>query len=133
MNCPTDNTLRSCIDQELNPLELSEVRNHLAVCTACQARSQVLSATATRVSSQFASLDATLSAAEPRAQIALARFKANLPPSEERLPFFSPIFSGRSRLAWAASLAAAILIAALLFPATRSFPQRLLATLRIQK
>lgn len=133
MNCPTDNTLRAYLDQELNPLELSEVKNHLAVCSACQNRSDVLFATAQRVSAQFASLDASPFGAEPNAQIALARFKANLHLSEQPLPFFSRIFSGRSRLAWAASLAAAILVVSLLFPATRSFAQRLLATLRIQK
>lgn len=133
MNCPKDNTLRAYIDQELSLPEFSEVKNHLAGCSACQARFDVLSATALRVGSQFASLDATPPVAEPNAQIALARFKANLPPAEQPQPFFSRIFSGRSRLAWAASLAAGVLFVSLLFPATRGFAQRLLATLRIQK
>jgi hypothetical protein len=133
MNCLTDNTLRAYIDRELNPLELSEVKNHLAACSTCQAHFEILSATALRVSSQFASLDATSSAAEPDAHIAFSRFKANLPLAEQPVPFFSRIFSGPSRLAWAASLAAAVLFFSLLFPATRGFAQRLLATLRIQK
>ena len=133
MNCPTDNTLRAYLDQELNPLEFSELKNHLAACSACQARSQALSDTALRVGSQLASLDAPPSPAEADPQIALARFKANLPPPEQRLPFFARIFSDGSRVAWATSFAVVILLASLLFPAARSFAQRLLATLRVQK
>ena len=133
MNCPTENTLRAYLDQELQPLELSEVNNHLAACAACQSRSQVMSAAALRVGAHLASLDAPPSALETNPQVALARFKANLPSPGARPPFFARIFSGRSRFAWAASLAAAVLLVSLFFPATRSFAQRLLGTLRIQR
>jgi hypothetical protein len=133
MNCPTDSTLRAYLDAELDPLEIAELKNHLQSCSACQARSQVLSATALRVGSQLASLDAPPSAAEANSQIAFARFKANLPAPEERLPFFARLFSRRSRFAWAASLAAVVLLISLMFPATRSFAQRLLATLRVER
>ena len=133
MNCPTDDTLRTYLDKELAPLEFSALKGHLAACAACQARLQALSATALRVGSRLASLDTPPSTAETDPHIALARFKANLPSSDERLPFFARFFSGRSRLAWAASLAAAVIAISLLFPATRSFAQRLLATLRVQK
>lgn len=133
MNCPTDNTLRAYIDQELQPPALSAVRDHLAACVDCQTRSQGLSAIALHVGKRLASLDAPLSSAEPNPHIALARFKANLAPSDERLPFFARMFSGRSRLAWAAAVATAVVAISLLFPATRSFAQRLLSTLRVQK
>jgi hypothetical protein len=64
----------------------------------------------------------------------LARFRANLPPEQPtRQPFYMRIFPRRARLAWAAGLAAAILLGSLAFPSTRSFAQMLLATLRIQK
>jgi hypothetical protein len=43
------------------------------------------------------------------------------------------MFAKRWRFAWAASLAAALLLVSLLFPAGRSFAQRLLATLRVEK
>ncbi len=133
MNCPADNTLRAYIDQELEPIEATVVQDHIATCLGCQARSQALSATAVRASSRLASLDAPPSALEGHPQTALARFKANLPSSHERLPFFAPFFSGRLRSALAVSVAAAVIAISLLFPATRSFAQRLLATLRVER
>jgi Putative zinc-finger len=133
MNCPADSTLRAYIDSELNPLETSELKSHLQSCSACQARFQALSAAALRVTSQLASLEAPPSAAEANPQIALARFRANLPAPDEGLPFFARIFARRWRFAWAASLAVAVLVISLLFPATRSFAQRLLATLRVER
>jgi len=133
MNCPTDSTLRAYIDAELNPLEISELKNHIQTCPACQARLQAMSATALHVGSQLASLDVPLSASEMNPQIALARFRASLPAPEERLPFFALIFARRTRFAWAASFAVAVLAISLMFPATRSFAQRLLATLRVER
>lgn len=133
MNCPADDRLHAYLDGELDPLGISELKNHLQTCAACQTRSQALSATALRVRAHLASLDAPLSPASVDPQIALGRFKANLPVPEARLPFLARIFSRRVRFAWAVSLTAIILVVSLLFPGTRSFAQRLLATLRIQK
>jgi hypothetical protein len=133
MNCPAENTLRTYLDNELPPPEFSALKDHLAACAACQARFQALSASALRVRSRLASLDAPPSTAEADPHIALARFKAGLPSLVERLPFFARMFSSRSRLAWTASLATAIIAISLLFPATRGFAQRLLATLRVER
>jgi Putative zinc-finger len=133
MNCPSDNTLRAYVDAELNSLEISELKNHLQSCSSCQARFQAVSASALRVSSQLASLDTPPSTLEASPQIALARFKANLPTPDEQIPFFTLLFSGRSRFAWAAAVAAVVLLVSLMFPATRSFAQRLLATLRVER
>ena len=133
MNCPNENTLRAYVDAELNPLEISELKSHLQSCAECQARYQTLTAAALRVSSQLASLDAPPSSLEVNPQLAFARFQASLPVNEPPIPFFARLFSGRSRFAWATSLAAAILLVSLLFPATRSFAQRLLATLRVER
>ena len=135
MNCPTDTVLRAYFDAELNPLEIADLQQHLQSCSACQARFHNLSTSAARVASQLASLDAPPSTLEANPQIALARFKANLPEAteHEELPFFARLFSNRSRFAWAASVAAAVLVISLMLPATRSFAQRLLATLRIER
>jgi hypothetical protein len=133
MNCPNDEVLRAYLDAELGPPQIAELKNHLQACAGCEARFQALSVSALRVASKLATLDAPPSAAEANSQIALARFKANLPSAEERLPFFTRIFARRWRFAWAASLAAAVLAISLTFPATRSFAQRLLATLRVER
>jgi hypothetical protein len=133
MNCPTDSTLRAYLDRELDGAELVELQEHVQSCAVCQERVAALSAAALRVSSQLAALDAPASALEANPQIALARFKANLPTTEESVPFFSRLFARRWRFAWAASLAVAVVAISLTFPATRGFAQRLLATLRIER
>lgn len=136
MNCPADTTLRAYLDAELSPEDSSELQQHLQSCSACQVRFRELSATASRVASRLALLDAPPSTLEVNPQIALARFNANLPHAEEDpapLPFFARLFSPRSRFAWAASLAGVALVISLMFPAARSFAQRLLATLRVER
>jgi hypothetical protein len=134
MNCPTDSALRAYLDAELDSTEFAELKSHLQSCRACQDRCEALSSTARHVATQLASLDAPPSAMEANPQIALARFRAKLPaPEPQRLPFFARLFYPSARLAWAASLAAAILLISLMFPATRGFAQRLLATLRVER
>jgi hypothetical protein len=133
MDCPNESVLRAYLDTELNPGEISELKNHFQVCLVCEARLQSLSATTQRVTSQLASLSALPSALEANPQIALARFKANLEAPEDRVPFFGRLFARRWRFAWTASLAVAVLASSLLFPAGRSFAQRLLATLRVER
>lgn len=133
MNCPTDSTLRAYLDKELDRVELMELPEHLQSCPVCQERVEALSAAALRVSSKLAALDAPASVLEANPQMALARFKASLTAPEERLAFFSRFFARRWRFAWAASLAAIVFAVSLTFPATRSFAQRLLATLRIER
>jgi anti-sigma factor RsiW len=133
MNCPNDSTLRAYLDTELDPRERSELEDHLLSCAACQARRQDLSTVSLRVASRLASLALPASTAEANPHIALARFKAKLPVPHERRPFFVRIFARRWRFVWAVSLAAAVLLLSLMFPAARSFAQRLLATLRVER
>ncbi len=133
MNCPTDEILRARVDEELAPAERAAVDQHIAECPACQSRSRAVSAAAARVGTLLGTLNAPVSAAESNPQMALARFKARLNPQEERVPLLARIFAPRWRFAWAASLAAVIVAGSLAFPSARSFAQRLLATLRIEK
>jgi putative zinc finger protein len=133
MNCPTDEMLRALLDGELAPAESAAVDKHIAECPACQSRSKAVSAAAARVGTLLGTLNVPASSSESNPQMALARFKARLNPQEERVPFLTRIFAPRWRFAWAASLAAVILAGSLAFPSARSFAQRLLATLRIEK
>ena len=133
MNCPTDDILRARVDEELAPAERAAVDQHIAECPACQSRSKAVSATAVRVGTLLGTLDVSASAVESNPEMALARFKARLNPHEERVPLLARIFAPRWRFAWAASLAAVIVAGSLAFPSARSFAQRLLATLRIEK
>jgi len=133
MNCPTDEILRARVDEELAPAERAAVDQHIAECPACQSRSKAVSAAAARVGTLLGMLDVPAAATESNPQMALARFKARLNPQEERVPFLARIFAPRWRFAWAASLAAVIVASSLAFPSARSFAQRLLATLRVEK
>jgi hypothetical protein len=133
MNCPTDEILRARVDEELAPAERAAVDKHIAECSACQSRSKAVSGTAARVGTLLGSLDGPASSDESNPQMALARFKARLKPQEERVSLLTRIFAPRWRFAWAASLVAVILAVSLAFPSARSFAQRLLATLRIEK
>jgi len=133
MNCVSDDILRAYLDHELEPEQTTELESHLATCPVCRRRSESVSATALRVNTHLAWLDGPVSAAEANPQVALARFKAHVTPSELRGSFLGRIFARRWRFAWSASLAAGVLLFSLMFPAARSFAQRLLATLRIEK
>lgn len=133
MNCPNESTLRAYLDTELNPTEVTEIKMHLQMCPACEARLKTLSVTAERVSAQIASLTAPPSALEFSPQIALARLRAQLNAPGERIPFLARIFGRRRRFVWAASVAVAVLAISLMFPAGRGFAQRLLATLRVER
>lgn len=133
MNCPTDNTLRAYLDIELESLEAAEFQNHLASCPACRTRAGALSSVALHVGAHLASLDSPPSPPESNPRIALARFNANLASMESRRPHLSRLFSPQWRFAWAASLGALLIALSLLFPAARSFAQRLLGTLRVEQ
>jgi Putative zinc-finger len=135
INCISDETLRAYFDGELETADLVNIEAHLKDCPTCRARGAEISAAASHVAESLLALDGTPRAiTEDNPQIALARFRANLPPEQPaRQPFYVRIFPRRARLAWAAGLAAAILLGSLAFPSARSFAQMLLATLRIQK
>lgn len=133
MNCLSDEVLRVYLDNEWEPANTDGIASHLAACELCHARFESLSATTLRVGAHLATLDTAVSVTEANPQIALARFKANLDGTEAPESLVARAFAKRWRLAWALSATAALLITSLLFPAGRSFAQRLLATLRIER
>lgn len=133
MNCLTDHSLRAYIDQEVDSVEASQIATHLASCQSCHARHEALAAAALRVSSHLASLEAPRSLGEANPRAAWARFQVNVTSLEQRRSLLARIFARRWRVAWAASFAVAIVAISLMFPATRSFAQRLLATLRVER
>lgn len=133
MNCPSSGTLRAYLDHELDSTESAAVEQHSAECATCRAQLQAFSTLGTRVALHLKSLEDT--GAEPldSPAAALARFKSSVAMEEPAVPFYARLFSPRWRLAWAASLTAAILLISLAFPSARGFAQRLLATLRVEK
>src|SRR5580692_6677718 len=98
MDCLSDDVLRSFVDRELDPADLALVEKHLSDCPVCQTRAAALSSAALRVNEHLGSLeDSRHAVTEENPQIALARFKANLPQEPDRVPFLGRIFAGRWR------------------------------------
>jgi hypothetical protein len=138
MTCIPEGVLRAYVDHELEPAEVASVETHLRECDTCQALAAELSAARLRVGEHLGALEESArSLGEDNPQIALSRFKANLPPPAHSAPVGDSsragMFAGQRRFAWAAAVAAAILLMSLAFPSARSFAQRLLSTLRIEK
>jgi hypothetical protein len=139
MTCIPEGVLRAYVDHELEPAEVASVETHLRECSSCRALATELSAARLRVGEHLGALEESpRSLREDNPQIALSRFKANLPPrSAQEAPAGESLrermFAGQRRFAWAAAIAAAILLMSLAFPSARSFAQRLLSTLRIEK
>jgi hypothetical protein len=138
MTCIPEGVLRAYVDHELEPAEVASVETHLRECDTCQALAAELSAARLRVGEHLGALEESpRSLGEDNPQIALSRFKANLPPPAHSAPVGDSLragmFAGQRRFVWAAAVAAAILLMSLAFPSARSFAQRLLSTLRIEK
>ncbi len=150
MSCLSENTLRAYHDGELDARERSTIEQHVANCAQCEARYAQIAASASRVRQQMISLGggAAESSIDPLA--ALSQFKAqhqdvmedNTVEDKMAAPqvaegqhesFLARMFGRRWRLAWVSAVAATIIFGSLAFPAGRSFAQRLLATLRIEK
>jgi hypothetical protein len=138
MTCIPEGVLRAYVDHELEPAQVASVETHLRKCSDCQSHAAALSAARLRVGEHLGALEESpRSLGEDNPQIALSRFKANLPPPAQQAPMGDSLragmFAGQRRFAWATAVGAAILLMSLAFPSARSFAQRLLSTLRIEK
>jgi len=133
MNCPKDGILRARLDGQLTKEESWTIDRHLAECTACRLKVATLSEDAERVRAALATLAPGAGERFSDPQLAYARFQ-DQPQAEPRLAkFFSRVFSARWRPAWAGAALLAVLAACFSFAPARSWAQRVLAMLRVQK
>jgi hypothetical protein len=134
MTCPTDGDLRARLDAQLEPAESLEVENHLAACAACRARAERISRGAESVNKALAALAPVPGEAPADAVAALALFKAGERSRDAASgPALSRLFPSRLRPAWAALAALVLLGGFLSFAPGRSWAQKVLAMLRVQK
>ena len=133
MNCLNDGTLRAKLDGQLNAEDSPAIDRHLATCAACQRRLETLAGDAERVRAALATLAPGPQEGISAPPLAYARFQAQQ--TEEPAPssFVNRIFAAPFRPAWAAASLLAILIGFLSFAPARSWAQRVLAMLRVQK
>lgn len=133
MNCLNEGTLRARLDHQLAEAESRAIDQHLAECAACRHKLENLSADAERVREALAALAPGPHEVLTEAPIAYARFRAQEPREPQRDSFLSRLFSARLRPLWAGAALAAVLVACVGFAPARSWAQRVLAMLRVQK
>ena len=136
MSCITDGLLRARLDGELSERERQEMETHLGACAECRRRADGMAQQAERVRGILARLDPAAGGPLSDARTALARFRAERLTAEapERAPsVLGGLFARRLRPVWGA-LAALVAIAAFVsFAPARSWAQKVLAMLRVQR
>lgn len=134
MSCLSEGILQARLDGELGEDELRGADAHLATCATCRERAQALAAQAAEVRRAMGALASAPDEAADDAGFALARFRAEhggaLPGSSGWL---GALFAPRWRPAWAGLGVAALVVACFSFAPARSWAQRILAMLRVQK
>lgn len=130
MNCTSDGTLRAYIDNELAAAESDQIQQHLLSCPACRARADAIQARAKTVDSQLAAL--------PRREenvdsgLAFRRYCEKYD-GIENATWPQRVFGGWKRPIWGALAAACALLLVLSFAPGRSWAQKILSMLRVQK
>ena len=132
--CLTDEILRAKLDGELSEGESHEVGNHLALCDGCRERAGIITRQAGDVHAILSALVLPPAEAVTDAAIALARFKARrLGPESEKSSLLGRLFARRLRPAWGAIAATCLIVVLVSFAPARTWAQKLLAMLRVQK
>jgi hypothetical protein len=133
MNCPSDGALQARLDGELSAAELEELKQHLASCSSCRSRLELMQAQAERVQGALATL-APAGGETADAARAFVRFRAATDNElEPKRTWVGKLFAPRLRFAWGAlALVSAVAVVLSVAPA-RTFAERLLAMLRVKK
>ena len=132
MNCPSDGALQARLDGELESAEMQQVNQHLASCSSCRSRMDLMQTQAEHVRGALATL--APSGETTDAVRALDRFRTAI--DEEPEPprtWFGKLFAPRLRPAWGVlALVCAVAVLLSVAPA-RTFAERILAMLRVKK
>jgi hypothetical protein len=134
MKCPTDGILRCRIDQELAAPELESVDEHLRSCTSCRARLTEISDRSNRIRDILNILAASNRELSVNPAVAYAQLHQSFVSSTNAKPVWPPrMLTQWKRPAWGV-LAAACAIALLVsFAPARTWGQKILEMLRVQK
>jgi hypothetical protein len=132
MTCIDDGILRAHLDGELAGSELAEVTEHLASCGDCRARFEKLAAARVQTEEVLGML-APVDNVAINPAMAYAQFTNQFSADRERETWIERLLAPRWRPVW--GLAAVALIVSILVSVNpvRSWAQRVLAMLRVQK
>ena len=133
MKCLTDQTLRALIDQEVAQPEREDAVRHLKQCAGCSARLERMSRESAEAGSALESL-APGRLTEPLQ--AFNRFQARLASEGDvqvRPSFLRGFFSLHPLPAWGGVATMALIIVLVTFAPARSWTQRVLSMLRVER
>ncbi|HYL11928.1 MAG TPA: zf-HC2 domain-containing protein [Terriglobales bacterium] len=134
MTCIHDGVLRARLDGELGGTELAEADQHLATCADCRARLEKLRAQTARTENLLATLTPTGSDTSINPAVAYAQFGSQFGTADEpQASWITRLFAPRWRPAWGLAVAALLVAIVVGVNPVRTWAQRILAMLRVQK
>jgi hypothetical protein len=131
MNCPSDGTLRTFVDGEVAGGEMDAAGQHVASCEACRLRLQSLRESARRIEAKLNTTEPDIQAIDPA--LAYSRYRETQEgrtSSAGRLNWFIPQWI-RPVIGGVAVALALVLV--LSFSSSRTWAQKILEMLRVQK
>ncbi len=126
MNCPTEAVLRTHMDRELSPTEADTVQQHLRSCDKCRSRSEEAAAGAEQVRQKLHALMPEASEIPINAAFAYTRYQQRYGAEVSKQVIWK-------RPVWSGAVAACALVLLLSFAPGRTWAQKFLSMLRVQK
>jgi hypothetical protein len=134
MACITDGRLRAQFDGELTEAKQLEVKRHCAACADCRERAEAIARSVERVRGTLSSLSPVEGEVPVDARTAFLQFQARRAAFERQRPsLVASLFAKRLAPAWVSLAVACLIAVALAFAPARSWAQRILGLLRVQK
>src|SRR5215471_10427256 len=133
MSCIHDGVLRARLDSELVGGELAAVDQHLASCAACRIRLEMLNAEKQSTQGLLAALITGSEGLAVKPEVAYARFRQVARGNDTKSSWTAALFASRWRPVWGLAAGAAVIALLVSVNPVRSWAQRVLAMLRVQK
>jgi uncharacterized protein YfcZ (UPF0381/DUF406 family) len=134
MTCIHDGILRSHLDGELAGAELAEIGQHLVSCSDCRTRFEKLRAETARTEDLLATLTPSADSVTTNPAVAYREFSNQFEAVDEvRVSWITRLFAPRLRPAWGVAAAALCVTILVSVNPVRTWAQRVLAMLRVQK
>ncbi|MBV8549951.1 MAG: zf-HC2 domain-containing protein [Acidobacteriaceae bacterium] len=134
MNCPSDGILRASIDHELTDPESETVDQHLRSCESCRTRYDAIRTQARSVQERLNALDPALAQTALDPALAYRHYRQKYDGAPQDRPALADRIAGAwKRPVWGWVAAASVLALLLSFAPGRTWAQKILAMMRVQK
>ena len=133
MSCIHDGILRAYLDTQLAGSEVAETGEHLASCTVCRDRFKRLRAEAAQMQDLLATLSPSTESMAVDPAVSYTQFKQLKTAKEPAVSWVVQLFAPRWRPVWGLGVVALVITILVSVAPVRSWAQRMLAMLRVQK